>query len=92
MKLFKLNGNNSIIKLTLDQPLQLDEDENYGLGLVGLYSDIFIRNVNTELVSAFRFHINNEGYTFNLFRGHYFVKDLENRFKECLKACINTLK
>ena len=44
MKLFKLNENNIIIKLILDKPLQLDENENDRLGLVEFYSDNFMVN------------------------------------------------
>ena len=91
MRLFKLAGNQSTIRLMLEHPIHLDEDKNYMLGLVGFYSDNFISNVNEDISNAFAFRKDKGGFNFPIFRNQYSFHDFEQRFKECLKIYLDTL-
>lgn len=48
MKLFKLVGTQSILKLNLEHPIHLNEDENYEIALAGFYSDNNIFNLTED--------------------------------------------
>lgn len=84
MKLFRLTGNTSTIKLSLEHPILLDKDENNSAGLAGFYSDNFVTNINQELTDSFRFHQNDCGKTFSIIPEYYSIKTLEKGFNECL--------
>ena len=90
MKLFKLTSANSTMKLTLDQPIHLDEDGNYSFRLVSFYSHNFIANISDDLSNSFRFSIGRKGLTFTIFCSYYSVVELK-RFVDCLKTCIDEM-
>lgn len=86
INLFKLSGNKSTIKLSLENQIHLDDDKNDMLTLVEFYSDKFISNVNQNTENAFRFSIGKRGYTLPISGNQYLIKDLKNWLLECLKV------
>lgn len=76
---FTLSGNNSILKASYYPPLELNSNEQYGLGLIGFYSYNSIPNI-TDTVNKIYFlnDINNNEIEIEVPKGAYSVEDLSN--------------
>ena len=84
MKLFKLTGNSSTLKLSLEHPIQLNG--NYSIGLSGFYSDNFVLNFPIDVPYCYGFSDDKnitEYYPIN--RGFYTIESLKNLLKDSLK-------
>lgn len=91
MTLFKITGSGSSLSLRLEQPIHLDENKDYFLGLKGFYGGNYVPNISEPIQVIFHQHDpeNGEGVDFqtlHIGRGNYYMKNLENLFLDFIKS------